>query len=443
MADLSRIALVDIALQTAAVTRGEFGIPLFAAPLASFAERVRVYTSADAAGEDNLPPELLTMITTCFSQTPRPKKVKVGRLSIAKAAIKASSLIATGVYSLKIGGTAITFTADGNPTYAEIATGVALAITTAAISGVTAAAVGDVVEITFASSVLAITDFSNIQWDVITPSAVAGIMATDLTAINDEDAAWYGLGLVERTEARVLDAAAWIEARDKVFAIASASADILNPSLTTDIFSQLQTLNYFRTFGIYQANAETEYPDAAWLGRCFTIQPGGETWALKRLSGVSALKLSETNYQTIIGKGGNTFEFYQTSLALTNPGKTFAGEWIDVIRGRDWLKDQIQTNMVQMMINRDKVPYTDTGIQLCASNLRSSLQTGVKVGLIAPDEFDSNGDLVPGFVITAPLSSEIDDVTKASRVLPLEFVARLAGAIHVVEISGSLAYSID
>ena len=119
-----------------------------------------------------------------------------------------------------------------------------------------------------------------------------------------------------------------------------------------------------------------------------------------------------------------------------------AGEWIDVIRGRAWLKDLIQTNMVQMLINRPKVPYTDQGIQLCANNLRKSLQQGIDAGFIAPDEVDADGNTVPGFTITVPLSQDIDPAVKASRVLTLEFSARLAGAIHVTNINGAVGYEL-
>lgn len=174
-----------------------------------------------------------------------------------------------------------------------------------------------------------------------------------------------------------------------------------------------------------------------------TIAPGGETWALKRLSSVTPDKLTSTESTTIYGKNGNTFEYYQPSLALTRPGKVAAGEWIDIIRFRDYLKDLIQTNMVQLMINRDKVPYTDGGLQMLGNNLKASLRTGQAVGGIAPDEVDAEGNKVPGFNVTVPLSSEVDDVTKASRVAYLKFNARIAGAIHVADIKGALAYSLD
>lgn len=98
--------------------------------------------------------------------------------------------------------------------------------------------------------------------------------------------------------------------------------------------------------------------------------------------------------------------------------------------------------MTQMMINRDKVPYTDQGIQLCVNNLRKSLQEGQNVGGIAPDELDADGKTVPGFVITYPRSVNIAPSIKASRVLSIGFTARLAGAIHVVEVTGALAYEL-
>lgn len=443
MASLSDIVNVQIALNTAAVVRGTFGIPLIASPHASFAERVRVYTSMDAAEEDNLPPLLLTALSDSFSQTPRPRQIKVGRMSIDEIEIQPSVVTNNAVYSFKIDGTLITFTASSSATAANICTGLAAAAATAAVTGVTVTANSGVLEITYSGAVKPLTDFVKMEFGTITPAAAAGAVAADLTAINDEDSAWYGLVLTERTKARQLDAAEWTEARSKLFITATSEADVLNPSLDTDLISVLGDSQYFRTAVLYHTNAATEYPDAAWAARVFTIAPGGETWALKRLGSITPSNLTATQKQTIVNKGGNTFEFYQPQLALTNPGKTAAGEWIDIIRFRDYLADLIQTNMVQMMINRDKVPYTDAGIQLCANNLRKSLRTGQDVGGIAPDEVDADGNTVPGFVITAPLSSEVDDVTKASRVLNLSFVARIAGAIHVVEITGALAYSLD
>lgn len=440
MATLDDIVSVQIALQTTGVTRGDFGTPMIVAPLMTFPERVRVYTSYNAASEDNLPPALLTALSDCFGQIPRPRQVKVGRRAVLKGVIEVADLIALGTYSFKVNGESYSYTADGTPTKAEIATGLALAVTSDTDEVITATAVGDTVEIAWIGAVGSVELVSNLQWGAITPLAAPSAVGDDLDAILDEDNRWYGLVMVERVKQVQLDAAAWTEANDKLFITATNEADVLNPSVTTDLLSVLKNTRYYRTAALFHTNAATEYPDAAWAGRVFTIKPGGETWALKQLASVTPSPLTSTQKQTVVNKGGNTFEFYQEQIALTNPGKVAAGEWIDVIRFRDWLKDTIQVNMTQMMINRDKVPYTDAGIQLCVNNLRKSLQEGQNVGGIAPDELDASDNTVPGFVITYPRSVELAPSIKASRVLSLGFTARLAGAIHVVEITGALAY---
>lgn len=446
MASLDRITRVDIALNTLAVQRGEFGIPIIIAPLLTFKERVRVYTTYDAAVEDELPPLVLTALSDCFAQIPRPRQVKVGRRQALDASITATELIALASYTITVGATDYTFTATTPaPTAAAVAAGLKSDIDADTGATVTATVVGDALVITpIDPANFEIVKLGNyLEWSDFSPMSAATAVADDMTAIKSEDNAWYGIVPVERDITVIEDFAEWTETQEKLLLIASNQADILNPSLSTDLFSTLKNTRYLRTAGLYHTNAATEYPDAAWAGRVFTIQPGAETWALKTLGSVTPSKLSETNYQTITAKGGNTFEFYQPQLALTSPGKTFGGEWIDVIRFRDWLKDLIQTNMVQMKINRDKVPYTDEGIQLCVNNLRGSLRRGQQVGGIAPDELDSQGKTVPGFVVTYPLSVEVDPADKAARVLKIGFTARLAGAIHLTEITGALAYTLE
>lgn len=442
MATLSDIANVTIALNTTSVARANFGTQMIASPLASFAERVRTYSEFDSTNPDNLPPILQTALSDAFAQIPRPRQVKVGRLSVAKVAIAPVDAVGLAVYSLKLGSTLISVTAAGSPTTSTIATQLASAINTAAL-GVTATAVAGVVELVFVSAIIPVTTFTKIRWDVITPSAVVGILATDLGAIKDEDNAWYVLHLTERTQARVLLAAEWTETQEKLFVTASANSDILTPGIDTDIASLIKASQYFRTAIAYHGNAATEFADVAWAARVLPIQPGGETWALKKLASVTPDKLTATHRVTIFGKNANTFEYYQSSIALTGAGKVSGGEWIDVIRFRDYLKDLIQTNLVMQMINRDKVPYTDGGIQMLGNNLIGSLRTGQNVGGISPDEVDADGNKVPGFNTTIPLSSEVDDVTKASRIVYLKFNARIAGAIHVTDVSGALAYSLD
>jgi hypothetical protein len=271
----------------------------------------------------------------------------------------------------------------------------------------------------------------------------ASTLAEQLTAIQSEDPNWYGFALTERTPALQTAAAAWAETQTKIFFTASAEADITDASKNDDLLSTLAANSYLRTAVIVDKYADEQYLEMAWMGRCFTIAPGGESWALKQLSGVKASPWSATEQQTIQKKGGNTFERYAPQIYLTTPGKAVGGEWIDIVRFRDWLADYIQTSLSTLMINRNKVPYTDGGISLIVNNLTSSLLEGQRVGGIAPDEVDADGNNVKGFIITYPRSVEVPFQDKADRILNLSFSARLAGAIHLTNINGNLSYELQ
>lgn len=443
MATLDDVVNVQIALQTTGVVRGNFGTPLIAGALMSFPERVRTYQTLQAAQADGLPTKTLTAITDCFSQIPRPRYCKVGRRTTLSGEIVVNTVRNLALYSFTVGAMAYDYTSSAAATASEIVLGLKAAVDADPGAVITATAVGDVLVVAYIGAALnaIILTTTNLIWGTMVSDDSATTISADLTAMVAEDPDWYGLVLVDRQDDSIYAAAEWTEANERLFITATDSNDCLDVTNTTDIISRLKAARFFRTAIIWTEKKE-EYPDAAWAGRVFTIQPGAETWALKGLASVSPSKISATQANTIKVKGGNTFEFYQEQVALTNPGKVAAGEWIDVIRFRDWLKDVIQTNMVMMMINRDKVPYTDQGIQLCVNSLRKSLQEGVISGGIAPDELDSNGDSVPGFQITWPRSVEVPANIKASRILYLAFRARLAGAIHVVEIAGALAYEL-
>jgi len=205
----------------------------------------------------------------------------------------------------------------------------------------------------------------------------------------------------------------------------------------------LQNLQYLRTALIAHKAAATEYPEMAWMGRCFTIAPGGETWALKSLAAITPSKFSDTEQSYIFQKNANAYEQYAENTYLINKGKVASGEWIDVVRFRDWLVDTIQKNMASLMIRQKKVPYTNGGIALIVNNLNGSLIQGQQAGGIAPDERDSEGNTIPGFRITYPNAADVSADIKATRTLYIEFVALLAGAIQLVEITGSLTYSYE
>ena len=175
---------------------------------------------------------------------------------------------------------------------------------------------------------------------------------------------------------------------------------------------------------------------AAWLHH----EPGSETTAFKRLSAVYPSDLTSSEMKALEEAHLNYF-IEMGGKNITMNGQVVGNEWCDIIRFRDWLKDDMQTRVVNLFVTEPKVPYTDSGIAKVENQMRASLARGQEMGGIAEEEFDEDGNSIPGFVTSVPRSSKLTASEKASRKLKnCKFTARLAGAIHHAAISGTLTY---
>ena len=121
---------------------------------------------------------------------------------------------------------------------------------------------------------------------------------------------------------------------------------------------------------------------------------------------------------------------------------TAGGEWIDVIRGRDWLCEEIRSRSFIAFVER-RIPYTDVGIAILREAIIGALDLGVRRGLLAPETLDAEDNRVPSYTVTVPRETQVSTIDKAARILrDVGFTARLAGAILAVEIVGSLVYDV-
>lgn len=114
--------------------------------------------------------------------------------------------------------------------------------------------------------------------DVAADSEVeAASMSAQLSAIQAEDANWYGFALTKRDAALQMAAAEWAETQTKIFFTSSADEDIVDASSSADIVSRLMEKRFLRTAVIVDKHAADQYLEMVWMGRCFTIAPGGES----------------------------------------------------------------------------------------------------------------------------------------------------------------------
>jgi hypothetical protein len=133
------IASVTITRANVTPSRAGFGTPMILAYHTLNADRVRSYSSLSAMSADGFRSHdpAYRAAAAAFSQTPRPRRVKVGRRALAPTQVIRLTPVAPSageVYSLKVDGLAVTFTADGTPTVAEVCTGLHAAIGALAVA---------------------------------------------------------------------------------------------------------------------------------------------------------------------------------------------------------------------------------------------------------------------------------------------------------------------
>lgn len=254
------------------------------------------------------------------------------------------------------------------------------------------------------------------------------------------EAGFYGICLVGFRDTETVEGTVqWAEANEKLFAF-----EYVDPEACP-----VNNSNYYRSFGIYSGEAdgydsaeqptENQYAALAWMAKCFGYDPGTETWHLKELTSIVPSALSTARKKELEEKHINTFRRY-AGCSVTIGGYTLAGEWIDVIRFRDWLKAEMQINVFNVLKMNRKVPYTDAGIGLIEGKMEETLLKGQTIGGIAQNEYNDER-LVPGFTVTVPRAASLTEADRKSRILPgCRFTARLAGAVHVAEIEGYLSF---
>lgn len=433
---LEDIVSVVITAQTATPTRPGFGTPLIAAYHTRWtSDLVREYSKPAEMTDDGFlttdPAYLCAQ--KIFSQSPRPRKIKIGRRTRAYTqTIRLTPTITTEgyVYSITVGGLEATYTVLAAATVAIICTGLTTAINALANTALHTAT-DDTTHVTFttpAGTLVNLEDWtSGLTLEDLTLDPGIALDIADIVAEDDD---WYGFLMDSNSQAEVVAAAADMETRIKLFVYNTSDSECFDPSDLNDVFSTLKTSNYARSVGLFSASNLLSYAGAAWMGNRFPFDPGSDTWAFKTLRGIETDSLSSGKVNAILNKRGNVYTEI-AGLSVTQFGKSASGEWADVTRFIDWLRSEIQIRVFALLVNNQKIPYTDLGIDMVKSVILGALQAGVTAGGLAAN---------PAPEVTAPAAAEVDPTTKATRLLPdVHFTGTLAGAIHTLEIDGILA----
>lgn len=488
--DVSRIVSVGISVSALALERAGFGILniIGKSDVIPLSERIRSYDNITGVAEDfDSTDEEYLAATIFFSQTPRPTELYISRrAAVAQPAellggsnpeqtIATWAAITDGAFDIDIDGDSSNVVACDFSSVTDM-DDVAAVIDGSFTSGtcswndantrfvIRGTATGSTATISFASSPSAGTDISGLIDALSTDGGTAsdGVDAETITesldAIETENSKWYGFGFTSEvkdssitsagTNKDCLDAAAWAEARTKLFCNNSSDANTLTASNTTNISYLLSQLEYARTFTVYNAG---NYPSFSVFARGATVDFDGTdtviTYKFKQLPGLVATDLSASKANALIDFNCNYYAQFGTQLSgdavsILAEGVTAGGRFIDEVVGIDWLQNSIQTDVFNYLYqSTTKIPQTNEGVAGIAQVIESDLAQAVANGLAAPGEVtidDEDIYLPKGYAIFQGLVEDQSQADRESRAAPpISFVLKGAGAIHSVTIAGT------
>lgn len=434
---IERIVDVQISRETQAVSQVGFGTALVLGSSNKLVSKIQSFDSIEAVEAlfTSGDPEL-DAARAYFGQERRPELLYIAQrdANVAQVNNVEATDATDGTYSVVINGTSFDFVASSSTTAAIVA-GLLAAVNGGAEPVTASAGAGDSIDLTadVAGVPFTISVVSPNNGLALTETTANVDIDTELQAISDINDDWYCLISASRVVADILKAADFIQARRKIYIAASSDADIFTTA-TTDIASLLKAQALDRTAVIALKGGVTDFPDAAWAGLILPLTPGSVTWKFKTLVGVTVDVLNPTELNNALGKNAN---IYVTTggVNITCDGTMASGEFIDIIRGVDFIQARITERVFSRLVNSNKIPYTNAGINIIRDAILSVLNENKETAnniqaLIAAD---------PEPVVTAPDALDVDSTDRINRVLPnVTFTARLAGAIHKVIIRGTV-----
>ncbi|URY12680.1 hypothetical protein [Shigella phage ESh21] len=445
------IVNVDITLNTAGTTREGFGLPLFLASTDNFEERIRGYTSLTEVAEDfDESTAAYKAAKQLWSQTPKVTQLYIGRRTMQYTVSIPDTVAEGSEYSLTVaigGGVSQPFQ------YTAKESDTALIVLSEFKSQIEASptiknSVNVSVTGTGASATMIITKAGDNDFVKVTSiTATTSIAATTadtasaaLASIETYSTDWYFISAEDRTQQFVLAMASEIQARKKIFFTANADVKALQGTeLTsaTDVPAQLAKNRYTRTVCLWHHTSEYDYPEMAYIAYGAPYDAGSIAWGNAQLTGVAAsLQPANRRPLTSIQKSALdtrncNFIDLDGGVPVVRRGITSGGEWIDIVRGVDWLESDLKTSLRDLLINQKggKITYDDTGITRIRQVIETSLQRAV------------NRNFLSSYTVNVPKASQVALADKKARILKdVTFAGILAGAILDVDLKGTVAY---
>lgn len=472
---VNRIVDVTIQMSPLAAATRNFGAMLIvgASDVIDTQERIRAYSSVTDIANDfgTSAPEYQAAVAF-FAQSPQPTTVQVGRwarsatsglykgkiLSTSDQEMDNFTTISAGAFDVTIDGSVVNVTAVNLSAQSNL-NGVASQVSAALQSKGTCVWNGQQFVIKSASTGQTSTVSTVTSTQLSQAMGLdSGTMVTGAPAETLEEATvalldintWYGAfytGDIEDQD--VINTAALISAStpSHICAFTLKETDELDGTQTSSLGYELAQLGNNRVLPMYSSTNDNAAMSV--LGRMSTVNFEGSnttiTLMFKQCPGVEPEYLKTSQANALQRNNVNVFAAYQNDTSILQYGTMSGGWYIDEVHGLDWLQNRVETDLWNLLYtSTTKIGQDDSGMTAILSTVNSSLEAGVRNGLIAPgvwngDEFGTlkRGDtLTTGFyVYIQPLEEQSQADREQRKAPPIQIAVKLKGAVHSIDVT--------
>lgn len=250
--------------------------------------------------------------------------------------------------------------------------------------------------------------------------------------INRGYTGWYFLVPATHDPNVIADLAEWITAQRRMLITGNSSE--MTPAEIVEFVNGL--FRSRRTVFCAHPDNDRVWLEGAVAGYAGAHFPGSVAWFHAKLQGL--LDQSYKYSELAMLEENHVMSWWETPIGIwaTTGGQAINGFWADLTHAIDFLEAQIKEAIWDLLVQRDKIPYTDEGILTIAAVVEAVLHrcAGAPYYIIATDLAGR-----PLCRVMPPRRQDIDPLEVKCRHIPdLPFVATVAGAVKSVVVNGVL-----
>jgi hypothetical protein len=285
----------------------------------------------------------------------------------------------------------------------------------------------------------------------------AAALKDELDAIYEADNEWYWVTIPAcfRDKPFLDGLIEWVQAKNKLALLDSNDALMEDPDDVANVAGRNKG-QFDRTAIFYHTDAD-QYPGVALAGLLGTFNfdqaNSAYTAKFKKLRGVPAVNKGSAAVQAVTGftpalgqaletgNMANTFIDIGGQFFVAEGSTLMPNVFIDEIHATDWIIARTEEETLGILLNNNRIPYTDAGMEQLAAGARTVMRMADRAGLIASDLDPETGDYMPAVVFSIPSVFSVPASQRKARIAPeIGVTFRYSGAVHYCTINYRMTF---